>query len=208
LQTPGEQSFRHIKETGLLEVPDLRLSSIVPVEDRSDVEITGWYYQYESRFRDIWTAKLFSLGCNNTQSHVSQAFEHLHRLLGVSSVENFILSASKDNILPAWRTLEQLHCKGAIGRLGVTDFTESDLQAFAGKVQVQPAVNQIDLAQCCQLPRELIKYAKSNDIELLAHSDCSGKSVLVGVENFKQELRNWSRYFFQPTRYLADWHPQ
>ncbi|KAJ2964110.1 hypothetical protein NQZ79_g940 [Umbelopsis isabellina] len=152
LHTPGEQSFHYFKETGLLEVPDLRLSSIVPVEDRSDMEITG---------------------CNSTQSHVSEAFEHLHRLLGVSSVDNFILSASEDNLLPAWRTLEQLHSKGSVGRLGVTDFAESDLQAFSEKVQVQPAVNQIDLAQCCQLPRDLIKYAKSNNIELLAHSDCS-----------------------------------
>lgn len=158
LHTPGEQSFHYYKETGLLEVPDLRLSSIVPVEDRSDMEIT---------------AKLFSLGRNSTQSHVSEAFEHIHRLLGVSSIDNFILSASEDNLLPAWRTLEQLHNKGAVSRLGVTDFTESDLQAFADKVQVQPAVNQIDLAQCCQLPRDLIKYAKSNNIELLAHSDCS-----------------------------------
>lgn len=107
----------------------------------------------------------------------------------MSSVDNFILSASEDNLLPAWRTLEQLHSKGSLGRLGVTDFNESDLQAFSEKVQVQPAVNQIDLAQCCQLPRDLIKYAKSNNIELLAHSDCSSKSA-VGVENFQQELRN------------------
>lgn len=41
LHTPDEQSFHYSKETGLLEVPDLRLSSIVPVEDRSDMEITG-----------------------------------------------------------------------------------------------------------------------------------------------------------------------
>ncbi|KAG2181271.1 hypothetical protein INT43_008854, partial [Umbelopsis isabellina] len=158
LHIPGEESFHYFKETGLLEVPDLRQSSIVPVEDRSDMEIT---------------AKLFILGGNTAQSHVSEAFEHLHRLLGVASVDNFILSAPEDNLLPAWRTLEQLHSKDAVGRLGVTDFNESDLEAFSKRVKVQPAVNQIDLAQCCQLPRDLIKYAKSNNIELLAHSDCS-----------------------------------
>jgi diketogulonate reductase-like aldo/keto reductase len=121
-------------------------------------------------------AKLFVLGSDHASATVTQSLNHLYRLLGVSSVENFILSASKDNLLPAWRTLEELHHNRVVDRLGVTDFSQADLKLFSQKVQVQPAVNQIDLAQCCQLPRELITYAKAHNIELLAHSDYSGES--------------------------------
>ena len=111
------------------------------------------------------------------QAHVTQSLDHLYRLLGVSSVENFILAGNGEElVLPAWRTLEELHENGVIGRLGVTDFSESELQAFSKKVKVPPAVNQIALAQCCQLPADLISFAKANNVELLAHSDCSSKS--------------------------------
>lgn len=92
-------------------------------------------------------------------------------------MENFILAGNGEElVLPAWRTLEELHENGVIGRLGVTDFSESELQAFSKKVKVPPAVNQIALAQCCQLPADLISFAKANNVELLAHSDCSSKS--------------------------------
>jgi len=159
LHSSDEPSFHYHKDSGLLEVPDLRLSSIVPVEDRKDVEIT---------------AKLFMLGSDGSQAHVTQSLDLLYRLLGVSSIENFIVSAAhEDQVLPAWRTLEGLHKNGVIGRLGVTDFSETDLKTFSEKVQVQPALNQIELAQCCQLPSDLTSYAKANNIELLAHSDCS-----------------------------------
>jgi glutamate--cysteine ligase regulatory subunit len=118
---------------------------------------------------------LFVLGSDPTQPAVTQSLNHLHRLLGVSTIENFILSASKDDVLPAWQSLQELHTNGVVERLGVTDFSQHDLKLFSQKVQVQPAVNQIDLAECCQLPRDLITYAKANNIELLAHSDYSGK---------------------------------
>ncbi|KAI8575951.1 hypothetical protein K450DRAFT_259123 [Umbelopsis ramanniana AG] len=153
-----QPSFHYHEDSGLLEVPDLRLSSIVPVEDRKDVEIT---------------AKLFILGSDPSQAAVTQSLNHLHRLLGVSTIENFILSATNDDVLPAWRSLQELHRNKVVERLGVTDFSQSDLKSFSQKVQVQPAVNQIDLAECCQLPRDLITYAKANNIELLAHSDYS-----------------------------------
>jgi len=152
-------SFHYHEDTGLLEVPDLRLSSIVPVEDRKDVEIT---------------AKLFFLGSDGSQANVTESLDHLYRLLGISTIENLIVSAAdQQHVLSAWPTLEELHKEGVIGRLGVSDFSQTDLKAFLGKVQVQPAVNQIELGQCCQLPRDLIAYAKANHIELLAHSDCS-----------------------------------
>jgi glutamate--cysteine ligase regulatory subunit len=118
---------------------------------------------------------LFILGSDTTQAAVTQSLNHVHRLLGVSTIENFILSATNDNVLPAWQSLQALHKNGVVERLGVTDFSQSDLKSFSQKVQVQPAVNQIDLAECCQLPRDLITYAKANNIELLAHSDYSGK---------------------------------
>jgi diketogulonate reductase-like aldo/keto reductase len=167
------------------------------VEDRKDVEITGNFWRSEHvgivlmiNPSNDCAAKLFMLGSDGSQAHVTESLDLLYRLLGVSSIENFIVSAAhEDQVLPAWRTLEGLHKNGVIGRLGVTDFSETDLKTFSEKVQVQPALNQIELAQCCQLPSDLTSYAKANNIELLAHSDCSSKSGGIG-NHFIKKLRN------------------
>jgi len=37
-------------------------------------------------------------------------------------------------------------------------------------------VNQVDLENCCFLPKELIEFAKAHRIELLTHGDRSGSS--------------------------------
>ena len=37
--------------------------------------------------------------------------------------------------------------------------------------QIKPVVNQVNLDSCCVMPKDLIEYAKSNDIQLLTHND-------------------------------------
>lgn len=80
--------------------------------------------------------------------------------------------ALQEQIL-TWRALERVHQEGLIERLGVAEFGHDRLEAFLSFVKVRPSVNQINLRDCCSVPKDLLALAKSNKIELLVHNDCS-----------------------------------
>lgn len=73
----------------------------------------------------------------------------------------------------AWRTLESLYDGGAVKRLGVAEFGKDRLETFLEKVRIKPSVDQINLRDCCSVPRDLMALAKSSGVELLVHNDCS-----------------------------------
>lgn len=78
-----------------------------------------------------------------------------------------------ESMINTWECLEQLHDKGIIDRLGLSEFGSDRLSKFLAKARVRPAVNQINVRDCCVVPKPLILYAKSEKIELLTHNDCS-----------------------------------
>ena len=41
--------------------------------------------------------------------------------------------------------------------------------------QVKPSINQVNLDSCCVMPKDLVEYAKINDIVLLTHNDPQSK---------------------------------
>jgi diketogulonate reductase-like aldo/keto reductase len=96
--------------------------------------------------------------------------------LDESEVEAFTTEI-KTIVMPVWKKLSELRQSGRIGRLGVAEFSKQQLEilknlATAESVNaVAPEVNQVNLQDCCVLPRDLIKYAKENTIELLTHGD-------------------------------------
>ncbi|KAK5239023.1 hypothetical protein LTR40_014963, partial [Exophiala xenobiotica] len=71
-----------------------------------------------------------------------------------------------------WEVLESLHEKGVISQLGVSEFSSERLSKFLPEVKVRPTVDQINVKDCCVVPKSLIMYAKENRIELLTHADC------------------------------------
>lgn len=72
-----------------------------------------------------------------------------------------------------WPAVEELHRRGLAKRLGLAEFGSEKLARFVQKVQVRPAVNQINLKNCCNVPPPLAKLAKEQGIDLLVHSDCT-----------------------------------
>ncbi|KAB8339306.1 hypothetical protein FH972_022239 [Carpinus fangiana] len=78
-----------------------------------------------------------------------------------------------DSMVKTWECLEGLHDKGVIDCLGLSEFGSERLSKFLAKVRVRPTVNQINVRDCCVVPRSLILYAKSEKIELLTHNDCT-----------------------------------
>lgn len=78
-----------------------------------------------------------------------------------------------DAQIKAWRVLESLHSQGVISQLGVSEFSSERLDKFLPEVTVRPTVDQINVKDCCVVPKPLIVYAKENHIELLTHADCT-----------------------------------
>lgn len=89
-----------------------------------------------------------------------------------SSSHSDIESEGLDAQVKTWRVLETLHSKGVISQLGVSEFSSDRLAKFLPEVAVRPTVDQINVKDCCVVPKSLIMYAKENKIELLTHADC------------------------------------
>ncbi|KAK0364902.1 hypothetical protein LTR59_012141 [Friedmanniomyces endolithicus] len=75
--------------------------------------------------------------------------------------------------IETWRTLEKLHEEGLVKKLGVAELGHDRLKAFLERTGVKPSVDQINLRDCCSVPKDLMALAKSNGVELLVHNDCS-----------------------------------
>lgn len=78
-----------------------------------------------------------------------------------------------DTMIRTWHTLENLHEQGLIGKLGLSEFGTARLTRFLGSTTVKPAVDQINVRDCCVVPKPLILFAKREGIELLTHNDCT-----------------------------------
>ncbi|KAL4762431.1 putative gamma-cysteine synthetase regulatory subunit [Aspergillus foveolatus] len=89
---------------------------------------------------------------------------------GGSSVEH---EDDFDSLVQTWKCLESLQEQGNILQLGVAEFGSERLARFLEHTRVKPAVNQINLKDCCVVPKSLILYAKEQKIDLLTHNDCN-----------------------------------
>ncbi|KAL4915846.1 NADP-dependent oxidoreductase domain-containing protein [Aspergillus aurantiobrunneus] len=78
-----------------------------------------------------------------------------------------------DSLVQTWRSLESLVEQGKISQLGVAEFGSERLARFLPHTRVKPAVDQINLKDCCVVPKSLILYAKQEKIDLLTHNDCN-----------------------------------
>lgn len=82
-------------------------------------------------------------------------------------------SHNMETMIQTWRTIEALHEEGVIDQLGVSEFGSDRLAKFLPETKVKPSVDQINVKDCCVVPKTLILYAKENKIELLTHNDCT-----------------------------------
>lgn len=78
-----------------------------------------------------------------------------------------------ETMAATWKTLEKLHSEGLVSKLGIAEFGVARLEKFLEHTTVKPSVNQINVRDCCVVPKPLILYAKQQQIELLTHNDCT-----------------------------------
>jgi glutamate--cysteine ligase regulatory subunit len=75
--------------------------------------------------------------------------------------------------IQTWKTLEALKKDGVVKKLGIAEFGRDRLQSFLEQTNIKPSVDQINLRDCCSVPRNLLALAKSEGIDLLVHNDTS-----------------------------------
>lgn len=76
-------------------------------------------------------------------------------------------------MIETWRIFEGLHDSGVIAKLGLAEFGTRRLSRFLAHCRVKPSVDQINVRDCCVVPKPLILFAKTEGIELLTHNDCT-----------------------------------
>ncbi|CAO3566500.1 unnamed protein product [Mortierella alpina] len=168
-------------------------TSLEPLEgERSSYEITVKMFYLSS------PASASAAGTPLSVEQLSVAIANLESALGISEIklDHFILSLPNQtfdendldaseivafqhqvetSLLPLWRKLSELRAQGRIGRLGVAEFSKQQLEVLKQAVQREqlalPEVDQVNLQDCCVLPKDLISYAKEEGIELLTHGD-------------------------------------
>lgn len=170
------------EENGTLYIPRVDWSLAGLAEESSNYDVT---------------VKLFflpSAPVADRARYIDDALALVRRELGVEHIDLLIASfpgmsfdgdcefeadkrnASQGDIaaeVATWKVLEGLHSRGAIGALGIAEFGTEKLAGFLRRVAVRPAVDQINIRDCCSVPPPLIKLAKSEGIELLVHTDCT-----------------------------------
>lgn len=144
------------------------------------------------------TVKIFYLPTSDVASRAAytrRALSLVLRELGVSSVSLLIASfpgmsfegdceweADKLNAsqgddgseLATWaQALEPLHDEGVARQLGIAEFGSEKLGRFLAGARVKPAVDQINIRNCCNVPPPLVSLARAEGIELFVHSDCT-----------------------------------
>ncbi|KAF1918398.1 hypothetical protein BDU57DRAFT_555986 [Ampelomyces quisqualis] len=78
-----------------------------------------------------------------------------------------------ETMITTWRALEKVQEEGLVSRLGIAEFGVTRLGKFLEQTKTKPSVNQINVRDCCVVPKPLIIYAKQQKIELLTHNDCT-----------------------------------
>ncbi|MCJ1479254.1 hypothetical protein MMC13_007939 [Lambiella insularis] len=166
----------------------------VPSRDFSTSGLSEERSQY-----DI-TVKLFFLPSTKTSqrcSHTQEAVSLVLKELRVPSIDLLIVSfqgvsfdADDDldedlnedpnqrvehlnEMVVTWQTLENLHERGVVGQIGLAEFGSGRLKQFLPRTRIRPSVDQINVRDCCVVPKSLILYAKQEKIELLTHNDCT-----------------------------------
>lgn len=75
--------------------------------------------------------------------------------------------------IETWKTLEALKREDVVKKLGIAEFGRDRLLAFLEQTSIKPSVDQINLRDCCSVPKPLLALAKSEGIDLLVHNDTS-----------------------------------
>lgn len=121
----------------------------------------------------------------NVKKHLNHFIITVFTALKVESLDNLILcytQKSTDDAVQTlselktlWTTLESFIKTRKILQIGLSDIEENTFRDLYQWAEVKPSIIQINLATCCVVPPTLQQFCKDNEVQLLTHSDPSGK---------------------------------
>ena len=172
------------RESDIIYVPSIDFSASGIAEERSQYDITVKLFFLPST--------QLSARCRHVQEAVALVLKELH----VPSIDLLIVSFPEisfdadddedeedgdqvgepehlDDLIETWQTMEHLHDIGTVSQLGLAEFGSERLRKFLPRTRVRPSVDQINVRDCCVVPKSLILYGKQEKIELLTHNDCT-----------------------------------
>lgn len=89
-----------------------------------------------------------------------------------------------DRTLETWKAMEELYEKGKVRAIGVSNFWLHHLEYFLPKINIMPAVNQVEFHPELTQP-ELLEYCKERNIQMEAWSPVMQGKVL-GIPLLKE----------------------
>lgn len=142
-------------------------------------------------------------------------FEKSVTKLGVDTVDLMLLHqplpSQFEKTLDAYRALEELYMQGRIRAIGISNFMPDVLAAFLPKVQIIPAVNQIELHPYFQ-QKELQNLHEAHGIHTQAWSPIGGITFYRegGGGTLSDELliEIAQKYGKTPAQVMLRWHLQ
>lgn len=175
-----------VHQDGILYVPAIDFSQSGLMEERSEYNITVKLFflpgtSVSKRYKYAQEAVALVL----QELHVSSIDLLIVSFPGVSfdaddeeeqeESENCEQDVADDigSMVETWRAFEQLHADGLVLQIGVSEFGSERLAKFLPGTIIRPSVDQINVRDCCVVPKSLILYAKEQNIELLTHNDCT-----------------------------------
>ena len=99
-----------------------------------------------------------------------------------------------------WQTLEEVYDEGLVRAIGVSNYSESDIEKLLGYAKVPPAVNQVEFNPETH-DFDLLQYCKSKDIVVEAYSPLGQGDLVrnITVETIAQ------KYDKSPAQLLIRW---
>lgn len=174
------------QKTNTIYVPRIDWETAGLLEERSQYDITVKIFFLPTTTPDV----------SRRAAYTSEALDLvLKELGGISDVDLLVVSfpgmsfegdceweADKKNStqgddeveIATWQAAVETQTQaGRVKRLGISEFGTEKLARFIKRVAVKPAVDQINIKNCCNVPPPLAKLAKEQNVELLVHSDCT-----------------------------------
>lgn len=140
-----------------------KFKETIPRDDREDLKLT---------------VKIF-LSTFLPPESIKEAVERALTELDVTYIETALLAfpeieneeVNLETIQPYWKVLENLVHRELVWSIGMADLDKNLLEELYDWAEVKPVINQVNLDSCCVMPKDLVEYAKLNDIQLLTHND-------------------------------------
>ncbi|KAI9292146.1 hypothetical protein K502DRAFT_344137 [Neoconidiobolus thromboides FSU 785] len=163
------------------------------------------------------SAKIFFLDSNEEpkECYVSEAVDVVLKTLNIKRLDSLFVAFNglylqededielknfnNELVSKIWKRMEAQVEDGKVNTLGISEFSKKLLKELYDNSKIKPVANQINLTDCCVIPKDLREYAKETNIKLYTHID---PSDLISQQNFDKIVSNSP---LQTKKYTPKW---